>query len=102
MDWATEIFPFENRTQPTRFVRRIWRAPSVSKSAMILVAAPVWHIGFVQKSSGAKSIFVRGPETVATAVEIPQDAEFFGIEFELGAFVPSLPLARLAAENGDD
>lgn len=91
MDWATAIFPFENRSQPTRFVRRIWRAPSVSVPAMISVAVPTWQIVFVQKSTCAKSMFVRGPETAATTVKIPQDAEFFGIEFELGVFVPSLP-----------
>jgi hypothetical protein len=63
---------------------------------MISVAVPTWQIVFVQNSSGTKSIFVRGPETTATIVEIPQDAEFLGIQFELGVFVPSLPLAGLA------
>ncbi len=96
MDWATAIFPFENRIEPTRFVRRVWRTRSVPEPAMISVAVPTWQIVFVQKSSGAKSIFVRGPETAATIVEIPQDAEFLGIQFELGVFVPSLPLAGLA------
>ena len=96
MDWATAIFPIESHPEPTRFVRRVWRTRSVPEPAMISVAVPTWQIVFVQKSSGAKSIFVRGPETAATTVEIPQDAEFFGIQFELGVFVPSLPLAGLA------
>src|ERR1700720_4267732 len=96
MDWATAIFPIGSHPEPTRFVRRVWRTRSVPEPAMISVAVPTWQIVFVQKSSGAKSIFVRGPETAATTVEIPQDAEFFGIQFELGVFVPSLPLARLA------
>ena len=96
MDWATAIFPFETRIEPTRFVRRIWRTHSVPEPTMISVAVPTWQIVFVQKSSGAKSIFVRGPETAATIVEIPQGAEFIGIQFELGVFGPSLPLASLA------
>jgi hypothetical protein len=38
---------------------------------------------------------VRGPETRATTAPIPEDAEFFGIRFRLGAFMPALPLRRL-------
>ena len=38
---------------------------------------------------------VRGPETRATSVPIPKDAEFFGIQFTLGTFMPSLPPGRL-------
>ena len=95
MDWATAIFPFENRIEPTRFVRRIWRTHSVPEAAMISVAVPTWQMVFVQKSSGAQSIFVRGPDTAATTVEIPRDAKFLGIQFELGVFMPSLPLAGL-------
>ena len=95
MDWAKDIFPFENRMVPTRFVRRIWRTPSSRTPNMISIANPTWSIVFEQKSSGAKSVFLHGPETVATTVDIPQEAEYFGIEFELGAFAPSLAMAEL-------
>ena len=95
MDWAKNIFPFENSTAPTRFVRRFWRTPSSPRPSMISVANPLWGIIVEQKSSGAKSVFLHGPETVATTVDIPQDAEYFGIEFDLGAFVPSLQMAKL-------
>jgi hypothetical protein len=40
--------------------------------------------------------FLHGPETYATTVDIPQSAEYFGIEFDLGSFVPSLQMAKLA------
>ena len=95
MDWAKNIFAFENCTAPTRFVRRIWRAPSSPMPNMISVANPLWGIVFEQKSSGAKSVFLHGPETVATTADIPQDAEYFGIEFDLGTFVPSVQMAKL-------
>ena len=36
-----------------------------------------------------------GPETRATVTAIPADAEFFGIVFSLGTFVPAIPHARL-------
>lgn len=38
---------------------------------------------------------VRGPETRATVSPIPADAEFFGVVFSLGTFMPAVPLARL-------
>jgi AraC-like DNA-binding protein len=95
MDWAKNIFPFENRDAPTRFVRRLWRAPSSTMSNMISVANPCWGLVFELKSSGAKSVFLHGPETAATTVPIPQNAEYFGIEFDLGAFMPSLQMAKL-------
>ena len=96
MDWAKNIFPFENRMVPTRFVRRVWRAPSSPKPNMISVANPFWGLVFEQKSSGAKSVFLHGPETIASTVDIPQNAEYFGIEFDLGAFAPSQIMAALA------
>ena len=99
MDWATAIFPMENRDAPTRFARRVWRTQGVSAPAMIAVAAPTWQMVFVQHSSGAQSIHVRGPETIATTVPIPRASEFLGIEFELGVFAPSLCLAALANDG---
>lgn len=96
MDWAKDIFPFENRNAPTRHVRRLWRAPSSQKPKMISVASPLWGLVFEQKSSGAISAFLHGPETSATTVDIPQNAEYFGIEFDLGSFMPSLRMAKLA------
>ena len=38
---------------------------------------------------------MRGPETKATTADIPADAEFFGIQFKLGAFMPGLPVGSL-------
>jgi AraC-like DNA-binding protein len=80
---------------PTRFVRRLWRAPSSTMPNMISVANPCWGLVFELKSSGAKSVFLHGPETAATTVPIPQNAEYFGIEFDLGSFVPTLQMAKL-------
>jgi AraC-like DNA-binding protein len=40
-------------------------------------------------------VTVRGPETRATPVAAPAHAEFFGIRFALGTFLPSLPPGRL-------
>ncbi len=99
MEWATNIFSFESRTEPSDFVERIWRARSVPEKAMISVAAPRWRIIVVKPScspaTNPATVFVRGPETTASIVDIPQDAEFFGIEFKLGTFMPALALETL-------
>jgi AraC-like DNA-binding protein len=95
MEWATTIFPIENRIEPSDFVERIWRTPGVPDKAMISVAVPHWQIVVVKSSRGPTSVFVRGPETRASIVEIPQDADFIGIEFKLGAFMPALPVETL-------
>jgi AraC-like DNA-binding protein len=95
MDWATAIFPIENRIEPSDFVERIWRTEGVPDKAMISVAVPHWQIVVVKSSSGPTSMIVRGPETKASIVEIPQDAEFIGIEFKLGTFIPALAVETL-------
>ena len=49
----------------------------------------------VTRQRAAARLTVRGPETKATTVPIPQDAEFFGIEFSFGTYMPSLPPRQL-------
>jgi AraC-like DNA-binding protein len=95
MEWATTIFPFVNRIEPSDFVERIWRTRSVPEKAMISVAVPRWQIVVVKNSRGQTSVIVRGPETAASIVEIPQDAEFLGMEFKLGTFMPALTVKTL-------
>jgi AraC-like DNA-binding protein len=95
MEWATTIFPIENRIAPSDFVERIWRTRGVPDKAMISVAVPHWQIVVVKNSRGPTSVIVRGPETKASIVEIPQDAEFIGIEFKLGTFMPALAVETL-------
>jgi hypothetical protein len=40
-------------------------------------------------------ITARGPETKASEADFPADAEFFGIVFKLGSFMPHLPVRNL-------
>lgn len=95
MEWASTIFPIENRIEPSAFVERIWRTRGVSERAMISVAVPHWQIVVVRHSHSSTSVFVRGPETKASISEIPQDADFIGIEFKLGVFLPALAIETL-------
>lgn len=95
MEWATTIFPFENRIEPSNFIERIWRTRGVPEKAMISVAVPHWEILIVKHSCRPTSVIVRGPETKASIREIPQAAEFIGIEFKLGTFIPALAVETL-------
>jgi hypothetical protein len=42
----------------------------------------------VTSQRGETRMTVRGPETKAWIAGIPQDADFVGIQFRLGAFMP--------------
>ena len=94
MKRAVKIFPFEERQADSPFVEKIWRTRSVPYDAFISIAASHWEM-VVTRREGRAYLTVRGPETRATTAAIPEDAEFFGIQFRLGAFMPSLPVGEL-------
>src|SRR5258708_3583537 len=52
------------------------------------------------KHLGQTTFTIRGPATQARLVEYPAEAEFFGIVFELGTFMPHLPTVERL--NGND
>jgi hypothetical protein len=58
------------------------------------IAASRWQI-VVTTQRDVTQLTVRGPETRATVTPIPAGAEFFGIVFSLGTFMPAIPLADL-------
>lgn len=62
---------------------------------MISVAVPHWQIVVVRHSDRPTSVIVRGPETKASIMDIPRNAEFLGIEFKLGTFIPALAVEAL-------
>lgn len=94
MERAVEVFVLESRTSASRLVDETWWARSEPVPSFISVAAARWEM-VVTRQRGAARLTVRGPETRATAVPIPQDAEFFGITFSAGTFMPRLPPGRL-------
>jgi AraC-like DNA-binding protein len=95
MEWATTLFPIENRTETSDFIERIWRTPSVPEKSMISVAVPHWQIVVVKPHDGTATVIVRGAESKASIVDIPPNAEFIGIEFKLGTFIPALAMNAL-------
>jgi Helix-turn-helix domain len=91
---AVELFEIERSPSPSPYVEETWRARSEPEESFISVAATHWEL-CVTRQRGTAWLTVRGPETKATMVPIPQDAEFFGIQFRLGTFMPGLLPGRL-------
>jgi Helix-turn-helix domain len=94
MERAAELFDLEAAPCRSPLVDRAWRARGTPAASFISVAVAHWEI-VVTRQQGAARVTVRGPETRATIVPIPKDAEFFGIEFSAGTFMPGLPPSRL-------
>jgi AraC-like DNA-binding protein len=94
MKRAVELFALEARSSRSPLVVQIWQARSEPEDSFISVAATHWEMVLTRQRSAAR-LTVRGPETRATAMPIPQDAEFLGIEFSAGTFMPELPPGRL-------
>lgn len=86
---AEYIFAFDERASETPFVDWIWRTRSEPVEAFMSVAEPRWEI-VVTRQHGKPMVTIRGAVTAASSVHIPQDADFFGMRFTLGAFMPGL------------
>src|SRR5829696_3006744 len=94
MKRAVELFALEVRSSRSPLVEETWQARSEPEGSFISVAATHWEM-VVTRQGGAGRLTVRGPETKATIVPIPQGAEFFGIRFSSGCFMPDLPPGQL-------
>ncbi|HEX5368258.1 MAG TPA: helix-turn-helix domain-containing protein [Dehalococcoidia bacterium] len=94
---ATQLFVFEQRESDSPYVERVWRTRSEPADAFISIAAGNWELN-VTRQRGEAYAAILGPESRASTAAIPDDAEFFGIQFKVGTFMPSLPL--LSVSNG--
>jgi len=83
-------FLFDTRPSDSPFVEAIWRTQSVGGGSFISTAASRWEM-VVTKQMGKTTFSIRGPETKASPAPIPEDAEFLGIIFKQGAFMPHIP-----------
>ena len=98
MKRAVDLFTFERRSACSPLVEETWHTRSEAEESFISVAASHWEM-VVTRRWGAGRLTLRGPETKATTVPIPQEAEFFGIEFSLGTFMPSLEPGQLVDQS---
>jgi hypothetical protein len=85
------IFAFEERPSDSPWVERVWRTVAERAGSFTSIAASHWEM-VVTRDRGVTTMTVRGPETMATPAACEQTgAEFFGIIFKLGTFMPHLP-----------
>jgi len=92
-------FIFDERPSDSPFVEMIWRTQSEADSgSFISLAESHWEM-VVTRQNGRTTLTMRGPETKARPAPIPDSAEFLGIVFKLGTFMPHLPTRRLV--NGE-
>ncbi len=87
-------FTFDERPSDLDLVHTVWRTDSDRAGVFTSVAVSRWEM-VVTRHRGRAIVTVRGPETRATRAPIPPDAEFFGIAFNHGAFMPQLPTSEL-------
>jgi AraC-like DNA-binding protein len=92
------IFDFETRPSDSPFVQAIYQTRSMGGGSFISNATTQWEM-VITKQVGQITLSLRGPETKASPAPIPEDAEFLGIIFKHGTFMPRLPGSKLVDEE---
>ena len=83
-------FLFNQRSSDSPFVEAIWQTRSQGGGSFISTAASNWEM-VITRQKDKTTLSIRGPETMASPAPIPEDAEFIGIIFKHGVFMPPLP-----------
>jgi AraC-like DNA-binding protein len=82
------------RPSDSPLVEMVWGSQIEGGGSFISTAASRLEMVFTRQRDTI-TVTVRGPETRATHAPIPEDAEFLGITFRLGAYMPHLPTGQL-------
>jgi Helix-turn-helix domain len=99
MKRAVELFAFERRPSESPLIADTWETQSGDdEDSFLSVAATNWEM-VVTRQQDTTWLVVRGPETVASVAPVPLDAEFFGIQFSLGTFMPCVRLRGLVGKG---
>ncbi len=89
----------EERPSDSPFVDTVWRSQSEHDGPFISMAETQNSL-VVTRFRGRTFVTLRGPTTAASPAYNPADAEFVGIQFKPGVFMPDLP-ASLLRERQD-
>jgi AraC-like DNA-binding protein len=85
---------FDERSANSSFVEMIWHTHSERAGTFTSIAVRNWEM-VITTLDGKTRITARGPETRVSEADFPADAEFFGIIFKLGTYMPHLSLRTL-------
>lgn len=86
-------FDFQGRPSDSPLVERVWRTQSDQAGSFLSHAASHWEM-VVVTYNGETNLTLRGPATKAALADCPANAEFLGITFKLGTFIPHLPTSH--------
>ena len=88
------IVDLDTRPSDLPFVHALYQARSIGGGSFVSNATTQWEM-VITKQTGKITLSLRGPETKASSASIPKDAEFMGIIFKHGTFMPRLPGDKL-------
>ncbi len=89
---------WEERPSDSAFVDNVWRNEIGQAGPFISMAETQFEL-VVTSLRGRRFITVRGPTTAATPAVAPGEAQFTGIVFKPGVFMPSLPASLVMERN---
>ncbi|HML21135.1 MAG TPA: AraC family transcriptional regulator [Aggregatilinea sp.] len=84
----------EERVSDSPFIERVWRSRSEQAGSFVSMANTRCEM-VVTRWRNTVMMTMRGPETRATPAFGVPDAEFLGITFSLGTFMPLLPAKKI-------
>lgn len=82
-------FVFDVRASDAALVEMVWRTQSIGGGSFMSVAASQTEMVITRQQDDIH-VTVHGPMTRAFPAPIPEDADFLGIIFTLGTFLPCL------------
>lgn len=85
---------FDDRPSDSPVVERVWHCHSERTGRFLSVASSHWEM-VVTRHMGQMLLTIRGPETRVSTAECPAGAEWVGIRFKLGTFMPRQPVSSL-------
>src|SRR5512139_253691 len=90
---------FDERASDSPFVATVWHSVS-ERSGPFLSMADSHSAMVITKFRGKTILTLRGPETRASSAQELAGAEYFGIRFKPGVFMPHIP-ASLVMDRRD-
>lgn len=87
-------FEFDFRNSDAPYVHMLWKTQSDEAGTFQSTAASMWEM-VINRYEGDLMLTIRGAETQARIAESPPETDFFGIQFQVGTFMPLLPMSQL-------
>jgi AraC-like DNA-binding protein len=91
MEGRTMTIVYEERSSDSPYVETVTRGRTVSDGSPIRPAEIHWHM-VLARCDGSARLLVVGPWTTSGVVAYTEGAELLWIKFQLGTFMPHLPV----------